>query len=111
MPQPSLQIVRGGAKTRSAIDLGAALVFAAALSPYTGILKPIDERNAEHWVYLPAIGLFLGASHAMTTWMDALHSKKARVVAASLMVLATLVLGVKTHVQNEILYNAVHNAG
>ncbi len=34
------------------------LWFAAALSPYTGILKPVDGQFFEHWIYLPAIGFF-----------------------------------------------------
>ena len=83
--------------------------FAAALSPYTGILKPVDGQFFEHWIYLPAIGLFLGVSQTVVVWMDALrpgkYFKKVPVFAAGLVMLCTLALGIKTHLQNKILHD------
>ena len=78
------------------------LWFAAALSPYTGIVKPVDGQLFEHWIYLPATGLFLGVSQTTIAWLD----KKAPLVAAGLVMLAALVLGVRTYLQNEILHDA-----
>ena len=79
------------------------LWFAFALSPYTGILRPVDGQLFEHWIYLPAIGLFLGVSQTIAVWLD---NKKAAPLAAGLLALATLVLGVRTYQQNEILHTS-----
>jgi tetratricopeptide (TPR) repeat protein len=85
------------------------LWFAAALSPDTGILKPVDGFLFEHWIYLPAIGLFLGVSQTAAVWMDKIrikkYSRKASMIASVLVVFATLVLGTKTYLQNKILYD------
>ncbi len=100
-----LQIIRGRGKQNLPLTWGL-LWFAAALSPTTGILKPIDGQLFEHWIYLPAVGLFLGMSQTVTVWMETLRYKKAPALAAGLMVLATLVLGGRTYVQNEILHDS-----
>ena len=103
-----LQIIWGRGK-RGLPLTWALLWFAAALSPYTGILKAIDGRLSEHWIYLPTIGLFLGVSQTVVVWMDALRSKKyfrkVPVIVAGLVTLATLGLGIETYLQNKILRN------
>lgn len=81
------------------------LWFAAAFSPYTGILKPIDGQLSQHWIYLPMIGLFLGMSQTLVGWMDTLRFKKAPVIAAGLVALFALGLGTKTHLQDEVYLN------
>ena len=91
-----LQIIRG----RELSLTWGLLWFAAALSPYTGIVKPVDGQLFEHWIYLSAAGLFLGVSQAVATRVG---NKKAKLVAAGLVALAALVLGVRTYLQNEIL--------
>ncbi len=99
------QIVRGRGKQGLPLTWGL-LWFAAALSPYTGILKPIDGQLYEHWIYMPAIGLFMGVSQATAVWVQSLRSKKARVLATGLVMLAAVIFGIKTHFQNEVWHDA-----
>ncbi len=103
-----LQIIRGRGKRGLPLTWGL-LWFAASFSPYTGIPTPIDGRISEHWIYVPAIGLFLGAAQTAAVWMEGLPSKKyarkAPGFAAGLVVAAALALGIKTHTQNKILHD------
>ncbi len=46
------------------------LWFFAAYFPCTGIFVPVNAIVLEHWMYLPAIGLFLGVGQALAIWLD-----------------------------------------
>jgi len=83
------------------------LWFAAAISPNTGILMPINAVFAEAWIYLPTIGLSLGVAHTVLGWVKTFHSKKPLIVAAVLVALAAAGLGTKTYLQNELLRDTV----
>ncbi len=73
------------------------LWFAATLSPYTGIVIPVDALVAEGWMYIPMMGLFLGAAQAAT----GLFEKKQD--AARLLVLAlAFSLSTATFLQNRV---------
>jgi len=100
-----LQIIWGHGRRGLPLTWGL-LWFVAALSPDTGILKPIDGIFAQNWIYLPTTGLFLGVAQMTTIWIKSFNSKKALMLAAGLTALAMLGLGTKTYLQNKILYDA-----
>ena len=54
-----LQIIWGKMRRGLALSFGI-LWFAVALSPYTGIVLPIDAIISEGWMYMPTVGLSLG---------------------------------------------------
>jgi Tfp pilus assembly protein PilF len=92
-----VQIFRGRARRGLALSWGL-LWFAAAHAPNTGILLPINALVSEHWMYLPTIGLFLGAALGM----ENLQEKKLQAIAVVLAVVAALSLGAKTYLQNRV---------
>jgi hypothetical protein len=103
-----LQILRGRVV---ALSFGI-LWFAIALSPYTGILVPIDAFLSEGWMYMPTMGLFLGVTQTAAGFFD--KSKNA----AWLLVLAlAFALGSATFIQvkvwrnTETLYQSVLQNG
>jgi hypothetical protein len=83
------------------------LWFAAAQSPNTGIIKPLYGLIGEHWMYLPTIGLFLGTTHTIDTWINGLKPGKVPLVAAALAVIAAISLGTKTWMQNKVWHDPV----
>lgn len=83
------------------------LWFAAALSPNTGILKALYAMVSEHWIYLPAIGLFLGVAQTAVVWLDRQKSKKLPMIVAAVVALAALSLGAKTYFQNRLWHDPV----
>jgi len=97
----ALQIFWGRARRGLALSWGL-LWFAAAYAPNTGIVIPINALVAEHWLYLPAAGLFLGMAQTMAVWADRRAAKKVMVVAVTL---AAMFLGAKTYLQNRIWYS------
>jgi tetratricopeptide (TPR) repeat protein len=101
-----LQILWGQARRGLFLSWGL-LWFAAAQSPNTGILLPVNALVSEHWMYLPTIGLFLGAAQTVAAWLDSLKSKKAAIFAAGLVALAALSLGAKTYFQNRAWHDPV----
>ena len=94
-----VQVIRGRGKHGLPLTWGL-VWFAAALSPYTGILKAVDGRLFEHWIYLPAVGLFLGLSQTVAAWLS---NKRALAATAGVVIVAALMLGARTYQQNEIL--------
>ena len=100
-----LQIIRGRGKQGLPLSWGL-LWFAVAFAPYSGILKPINAIFAENWIYLPTIGLSLGAAQRLTQ-LKTLHAAKARMLASVFVAVAALGLGVKTYLQNRTLHDAV----
>jgi len=83
------------------------LWFAIAFSPNSGILMPLNTIFAENWIYLPTIGLSLGAAQRMLVWIKTFHSKKPLMAAAVVVALAATGLGTKTYLQNEFLHDPV----
>lgn len=77
------------------------LWFAIALSPCTGIVVPVDALIAEHWIYLPAAGLFLGIAETIAT---SLNRRGWRFAAVGVLA-AALMLGAKTYRQNTVWLN------
>lgn len=96
-----LPVLWGGTRRGLALTFGV-LWFAVALSPNTGVLKPINALISEHWLYFPTIGLFLGVA---ATAAHLLRDKKA--FAAGLVLLAALPLAVKTHFQNRVWESSI----
>jgi protein O-mannosyl-transferase len=89
-----LQILWGRARRGLALSFGL-LWFAAAQSPNTGIVLPIDALISEHWMYLPTMGLFLGVAQTAAKVFE----KKEK--AARLLVLVLVFsLGAATFIQN-----------
>ena len=76
------------------------LWFAVALAPYTGIIIAIDALLSEGWLYVPMMGLFLGAAQAASV----LFEKKKNAVRLLVTALA-LSLGMATFIQNETWRN------
>ena len=99
-----LLVVRSRGK-RSLPLVWGMLWFGAALSPNTGILKPINMLFAENWIYLPAIGLFLGLSQTAAVWIETLRSKRAPMIAAGVVVLAALALGTRTYIRSTVFHD------
>src|ERR1035437_5260609 len=69
------QIVTGKGKRGLPLSFGL-FWFAAALSPLTGIVVPIDAMVSEGWLYMPTIGLSLGAAQTLAIWIHRLKFKK-----------------------------------
>jgi tetratricopeptide (TPR) repeat protein len=98
------QILVGKGKRGLALTFGF-FWFAAALSPVTGILIPVDALISEGWLYVPAIGLFLGVAQTLAVWVSGLKFRRAPAIAAVAVTLASLSLGVETYFQNEVYQN------
>lgn len=99
-------------KRRLALCFGL-LWFAIVMFPASGIAFPVDAFISEHWLYMPLMGLFLGAAQTA----DVLFKKKPDTARLFVLALA-LSLGITTFFQNEIwrnpetLYlNALRNGG
>ena len=60
-----LQMAWGRGKRGLALTFGL-LWFAAAQSPNTGIVVPVDGIVSEHWMYMPTMGLFLGIAESFS---------------------------------------------
>jgi tetratricopeptide (TPR) repeat protein len=71
-----------------------------AQAPNTGILVPMKGVIAEHWMYLPSIGLFLGLAQTL----DTVNLHRFFVV---FVLSVALALGVKTHFQNRVWQDPV----
>ncbi len=70
--------------------------FMLSLLPVLNI-RPINAFAAEHWLYFPSIGFFLGASAA---FLGALNFKPFRPYIVSLLIVICAILGVLTIRQN-----------
>jgi tetratricopeptide (TPR) repeat protein len=73
--------------------------FAAAHSPHTGILVAVNALILEHWMYLPSVGMFLGASAAV---VPRLKRPGVKYLICFLYAGAVIALGVRTFYQNRI---------
>ena len=99
-----LQIIWGKGGRGLACSWGL-LWFAAAFSPYTGIIMPINSFIAEHWLYLPGIGLSLGFAQTISVWIERQKSEKLRNAIAGLSILAAVALGGVTFSQNRVWHD------
>jgi tetratricopeptide (TPR) repeat protein len=106
-----LQILRGQLQRGLALSFGL-LWFGIALSPYSNIVFPIDAILSENWMYMPTMGLFLGAAETASCIF-----RKRRPTAQLLVLVAAFSLGTATFLQNEAwrnpetLYNSVQKNG
>jgi len=77
------------------------LWFAVALSPYTGIITPVDAVINEGWLYVPLMGLFLGVTEMAAGFFE---KKKfaAKPVVSFIVAALALSLGTTTFLQNRI---------
>jgi hypothetical protein len=100
------QIIWGAGRRGLLLSWGL-LWFAAAQAPNTGIVKTLYGLVGEHWMYLPAIGLFLGAAGTAATWRDRQKSKIAPGIIMALLIVAALGLGIKTFLQNEVWHDPI----
>lgn len=106
-----VQILWGQARRGLALSFGI-LWFAAAQSPNTGIVLPIDALISEHWMYLPTMGLFLGVTQAVAGVFE-----KRQGAARFLVLVMALSLGAATFFQNqtwrdaEALYQNIRKNG
>ena len=73
------------------------LWFLSAQIPHTGLLFPVNALLLEHWMYLPSVGLFLGAAETIS---KAIQKPLASYSAVILAVILALVLGFLTWEQN-----------
>jgi protein O-mannosyl-transferase len=92
------QIVWGRGKRGLALSWGLLWFFAANIL-HSGILMPINGIFMEHWMYLPALGLFLGVGESVA---QALHTKRRQLAAATAALVFAAMFGVVTFVQNRI---------
>ncbi|MFA5040680.1 MAG: hypothetical protein WC464_03495 [Bdellovibrionales bacterium] len=77
------------------------LWFAAAHAPQTGLFVLMNALLLEHWMYLPSIGLFLGAGEALTSSLK--NKPRAVPIIASATALALCIaLSVATYNQNKV---------
>ena len=90
-----MQILWGRARRGLALSFGL-IWFAAAQSPNTGIVLPIDALVSEHWMYLPTMGLFLGAVQTAAGFF-----KKRENIARIIVLVLAVALGSATFFQNE----------
>jgi tetratricopeptide (TPR) repeat protein len=68
---------------------------------------PMYALIAEHWMYMPTIGLFLGAAQTVAVWVDARKSRTVSAIVVGIVALAALSLGIKTYLQNKIWHDSV----
>jgi len=96
-------------KGRRWLPLGFGLAwFVVALSPTTGVLVPADQLILEHWLYMPTVGLFLGACQAAANGLAHIKNlpDKTRIEGAAVATLvAAALLGFKTYSQNQVWLN------
>ena len=95
-----LQIIWGKMRRGLALSFGI-LWFAVALSPYTGIVLPIDAIISEGWMYMPTVGLSLGVAEIVAGFFEKKKGMVQSIVAALVLSLA-LSLGTATFFQGEI---------
>ncbi len=94
-----LQMAWGRGKRGLALTFGL-LWFAAAQSPNTGIVVPVDGIVSEHWMYMPTMGLFLGIAESFSGILR--ERRKAGVLLVAAM---TSALCVATFRQNMVWRN------
>ncbi len=84
------------------------LWFGIAHSLSTGIVIPVNGLIFEHWLYLPSVGLFLGATQSITTWLEGNPLRvKWKNPAAGLAIVAALATGARTFNQNETWHDPI----
>jgi len=95
------QIILGKGKRGLPLSFGL-FWFAATLSPYTGIVIPIDAMISEGWLYVPSIGLALGVAQTLSS---RINKPKFKTITAVVVTVAALSLGVKSYSQNQVYQN------
>ncbi|MBU6476235.1 MAG: hypothetical protein KGQ70_09735, partial [Alphaproteobacteria bacterium] len=101
-----LQMAWGKGKRGLACTWGL-LWFAAAFSPYSGIVSPINALIAEHWMYLPSIGLALGLAQTIALWLEKRKTEYLRKAVAFSAFLIVTACGAATFRQNRVWHDPV----
>jgi tetratricopeptide (TPR) repeat protein len=81
------------------------LWFFAAYFPCTGIVIPVNAFFLEHWMYVPSIGLFLGAAETLRLYMGGNKTVEAVGIAISGVVI--VLFAVLTWQQNETWHDPI----
>ncbi|CAB3802506.1 hypothetical protein LMG28614_05625 [Paraburkholderia ultramafica] len=101
------QIIRSSKKPEHGIEMSWGLLwFAAAHSPDSGILSPMNSLFLEHWMYLPSVGLFLGTGETLAKILQ----NRPRLLVFACSSIALIFAGSmfsKTHEQNKIWHDPV----
>lgn len=99
------QIALGRSRRAIAFSWGL-LWFAAAHLLHSGILVPVNASLLEHWLYLPAAGLFLGTAQSLASvkW----QRKERKPFEKTFFTLLALFLGFLSYQQNKIWHDAEH---
>jgi tetratricopeptide (TPR) repeat protein len=82
------------------------LWFAAAHSPDTGLLIPMNALFLEHWMYLPTVGLFLGIAQTLAMFLQKRNSIERAVVMGAALGMAAI-FSVMTYQQNAVWHDPV----
>jgi tetratricopeptide (TPR) repeat protein len=93
------QLLWGQGRRGLALSWGL-LWFGASLAPDTGLLIPATFLFAEHWLYLPSAGLFLGVAQTAAKFFEARHWKKMRAAGVVAGLLLACAVGALTFQQN-----------
>jgi tetratricopeptide (TPR) repeat protein len=101
------QIIRSSKKPNRGIEMSWGLLwFAAAYAPNSGILVPINYVFAEHCMYLPLVGLFLGLAETIEKLLQNRLRSATLACAAAALVFAG-VMSAKTYEQNAIWHDPI----
>ncbi|MGE3624061.1 MAG: hypothetical protein AB7H77_09370 [Bdellovibrionales bacterium] len=89
------------ARRRGALPLNWGLMwFAGAHVLHTGVFLPLNSLFLEHWMYVPAIGFFLGATQSLALLLEK-ASRKITAATIALAFVAAAALGARTWDQNK----------
>jgi len=94
-----VQIIWGKMRRGRAFSVGL-IWFAVVLSPYTGIVIPVDALINEGWMYMPTMGLFLGLTQTVANFLETRQN-----LARLLVIILAFSLGITTFFQNKVWRN------
>ncbi|HAG92024.1 MAG TPA: hypothetical protein DCL41_09135 [Bdellovibrionales bacterium] len=80
----------------------ASLWFWAYHSLHTGLLLPLNSFFLEHWMYIPSFSFALVSVYGADQMAKRLSSKFNTKILYGVVLLWTLLLGIRTHFQNEV---------
>jgi protein O-mannosyl-transferase len=99
-------IVKTRDKPKQALSFGL-LWFAVAHAPDTGILFPMNSLFLEHWMYLPALGLFLGLAKWVVENLERLKQPFLTYSALGLAFASIVALSARTYDQNKLWHDPI----
>ncbi len=84
----------GSRRVPAAVRFGCAWFFVALL-PFLNVLSPLNAYMAEHWLYLPSVGLFLLGGWSLSRWYE-----RAPLSSGAVAVLLVLLWGISSFYHN-----------